>query len=163
LSYVSFVQQLGSIFSLNAKAFTEPIREGETLMNAVNLVRKNFLGAVTVFAVAILLCSSVQVSGKTPAQQAAPKPLIITTTSLPDATVGVAYKATIYPTGGKFPYEFSGTGLPDGLAFGYASDTIYGKATAPGSYDVVITVKDGTKPQQQTATLKTKLVVKAAS
>jgi hypothetical protein len=160
LSYVSSVQPLGSISALNAKAFTQPIREGETLMNAVNLAHSRFLGAAIVFAVAILLCTSLSVAGKAPAQQQTPKPLTITTTSLPDATVGVAYKATIYPTGGKFPYEFSGTGLPDGLAFGYASDTIYGMPTKPGSYDVVITVKDGTKPQQQTATLKAKLVVK---
>jgi putative Ig domain-containing protein len=131
-------------------------------MNAVNFVRiSRFFGAVIVFAVAILLCTSAQMAGKTPAQQQTPSPLKLETTALPDATVGVPYKATIYPDGGKFPYEFSGTGLPDGLAFGYASDTIYGKAATAGSYDVVITVKDGSKPQQ-TVTLKTKLNVNPA-
>lgn len=129
-------------------------------MSTLNLVRGGrYLLAAGVFAAAILLCTALQVAGETPAQQEAPKPLTIKTDSLPDAMVGMAYKATIYPTGGHFPYEFSGTGLPDGLAFGYASDTIYGKATKSGTYDVVITVKDGSKPPQ-TATLKTKLVVK---
>ncbi len=129
-------------------------------MNAVNLIRNSkFLSAVIVFAAAILLCTSAPVAGKTPGPQEGPKPFQITTTSLPDTAVGADYKTTIYATGGKFPYEYSGTGLPPGLAFGYASDTILGKATAPGSYDVVITVKDGSKPQQM-QTLKTKIVVK---
>jgi hypothetical protein len=117
-------------------------------------------GAMSKAIAIILLASAATPAGRRPAQQKAPTPLTIMNTSLAPAKVGVDYKETIYPDGGKFPYEFSGTGLPPGLAFGYASDTIYGKATTAGSYDVVITVKDGSKPPQ-TATLKTKLTVSA--
>ena len=130
-------------------------------MGNVTLIRAGAVFHIMGLAVlAILLCTAAQLAGKSPAQQKAPAPLTITNTLLANARAGADYKETIYPDGGKFPYEFSATGLPPGLAFGYASDTIYGKATTAGSYDVVITVKDGSKPPQ-TATLKTKLTVTA--
>jgi hypothetical protein len=130
------------------------------MRNASSKPASRFLSAHCLAIVIVLLASAAPLAGRPLAQQKAPAPLTITNTSLANAKVGVDYKETIYPEGGKFPYEFSGTGLPPGLAFGYASDTIYGKATTPGSYDVVITVKDGSKPSQ-TATLKAKLTVVA--
>jgi Putative Ig domain len=74
--------------------------------------------------------------------------LQITTKALPDATVGIEYYCVMAASGGETPYDFSGTGLPPNLAFHYASDTIGGKATTPGAYTVVITVKDSSDPQK---------------
>jgi hypothetical protein len=92
----------------------------------------------------------------------ASKKLAITTKSLPNATVGVDYYAVIAATGGELPYDCSGTGLPPNIAFHYASDTLGGKATTPGKYTVVITVKDSADPPH-TASATFQLTVVAAN
>ncbi len=45
-----------------------------------------------------------------------PPPLAITTTSLPAATVGVAYSFQMAASGGVTPYGWTATGLPAGLS-----------------------------------------------
>ena len=87
--------------------------------------------------------------------------LTITTKSLPDATVGVEYYAVIAATGGEPPYDCSGKGLPPNIAFHYASDTLGGKPTTPGTYTVTITVEDSSDPPH-TASATFKLNVLAA-
>jgi hypothetical protein len=85
--------------------------------------------------------------------------LQITTKTLPDATVGVEYYCVMAASGGETPYDFSGAGLPPNLAFHYASDTIGGKAATPGTYTVVITVKDSSEPQKSASvTMKLNVV-----
>ena len=88
------------------------------------------------------------------------KSLTITTKSLPNAVVGAEYYAVIAATGGEAPYDCSGTGLPPGIAFHYASDTLGGKAATPGKYAVVITVKDSADPPH-TVSAKFELTVSA--
>src|SRR5579863_3118587 len=74
-------------------------------------------------------------------------PPMITTTSLPDATLNAAYSATVTATGGVPPLAWtlsSGT-LPAGLALGKSTtDTvnITGKATTAGVSTVTVTVTD---------------------
>lgn len=74
-------------------------------------------------------------------------PPMITTTSLPDATLNAAYSATVTATGGVPPLKWtlsSGT-LPKGLALGSSTtDTvnITGKATVAGVSTVTVTVTD---------------------
>src|ERR1700730_18714086 len=120
-------------------------------MNLKMLVhRPKFARKVSVTTLAILLFSGVQLALSTPTPQASK--LTITTKSLPDATVGVEYCAVIPATGGEPPYDCSGTGLPPNLAFHYTSDTIGGKATTPGTYPVVITVKDSGEPPRSAST-----------
>ncbi len=74
-------------------------------------------------------------------------PVTITTTSLPGATVGVAYTQTLSATGGTPPYSTwlvtSGT-LPPGLTLNSATGTISGTpSTATGSpFIFSVTVKD---------------------
>lgn len=87
-------------------------------------------------------------------------PLRITTKALPKATAGVEYYAVIAATGGEPPYDCTGKGLPANIAFHPDSDTLGGKATAPGTYPVVITVEDSADPQH-TATANFTLTVEA--
>ncbi len=68
-------------------------------------------------------------------------PLVITTASLPNGTVGTAYSASVGATGGTTPLAFSATGLPDGLSIS-AAGAITGTPTAPGAANIVVTVKD---------------------
>lgn len=70
-----------------------------------------------------------------------PGSVSITTTSLPDGTVGQSYSSAVSATGGYQPYTFSATGLPDGLGIG-ASGNITGVPTASGTSTVNVTVTD---------------------
>ncbi|MBA8862722.1 outer membrane autotransporter protein [Ochrobactrum anthropi] len=60
--------------------------------------------------------------------------------SLPDGQVGIDYKAELTAKGGTAPYIYVVSGLPEGLMFN--GDTVSGKPTVAGSFDVEITVTD---------------------
>jgi hypothetical protein len=76
-------------------------------------------------------------------------PPMITTTSVPDATLDTAYTAPITATGGVPPLAWSlssGT-LPKGLALGTSTTgtvNITGKATTAGAFTFTVTVTDAT-------------------
>ena len=72
----------------------------------------------------------------------APPPLTIPTTSAVNGTVGAAYSMTFSAAGGTQPYSFSASGQPGTLTMS-ASGTLSGTPTAPGSFTVAVTVKDG--------------------
>ncbi|HEV2202615.1 MAG TPA: Ig domain-containing protein [Bryobacteraceae bacterium] len=131
-------------------------------MNLKRVARGSaFARAARLAAAGILLFNCIQIGLSAPQSKGAAK-LAIATKSLPNATVGVEYYAVIAATGGEAPYDFSGAGLPQGLAFHPASDTIGGKATTAGTYSVVITARDSTFPAEQSASVTFKLVVVAA-
>jgi hypothetical protein len=83
-------------------------------------------------------------------------PLVITTTSLPAATAGVAYAAPIPGSGGKAPLAWSATGLPGGLTISPTTGAITGTATVAGSSLVKVTLTDA---RSQTASFTASLVV----
>jgi Putative Ig domain. len=63
---------------------------------------------------------------------------------LPNAYVGVMYSQSLVAAGGAPPYIWKvaeGTVLPPGFTF-TSSGVLSGKATAPGSYPVTVTVTD---------------------
>ena len=62
----------------------------------------------------------------------APGPLVITTTSLPNGEINVAYSVTLAATGGATPYTWSLTSgtLPAGLSLNAATGSITGTPTA---------------------------------
>jgi len=72
--------------------------------------------------------------------------LTITTTSLPEGTVGQSYSQTLQATGGKPPYSWnlvSGRGnLPPGLTLNPSSGVISGTPTAGGTFNFTVQVKD---------------------
>jgi Putative Ig domain len=115
-------------------------------------------GVVGGAALAILVSSAFQPASSMQAPQQSKK-LTVTTKTLPNATVGVGYYFVATASGGERPYDFSATGLPEGLAFHPASDTIGGKAATAGTYSVVITARDSTLPKPQTASVTLKLTV----
>lgn len=73
----------------------------------------------------------------------APSALALTTTTLPDGTVGASYSATVTASGGTPPYRFSASGLPAGLSMD-ASGAITGSPSTPGSSSVALGVWDST-------------------
>ncbi|RKY13557.1 MAG: hypothetical protein DRP63_09455, partial [Planctomycetota bacterium] len=94
-----------------------------------------------------------------------PQSLQITTTSLPDATEGVSYSATIEATGGATPYTWTVNGLPLGLTWTQVGDSVEISGTpasgTAGTYSVDVTVTDSSSPaQSDNATLQ--LVVNSA-
>ena len=115
-------------------------------MNLKKLTRNSkFACVVSVLTLATSYFGGIHPALAKPVPQASSK-LNLTTKSLPSATVGVEYYAVIGITGGEPPYDCSGAGLPPNLAFHDASDTLGGKANTPGTYPVVITVRDSADP-----------------
>lgn len=76
-----------------------------------------------------------------------PPYLVITTTSLPDGTVGVTYSATLTATGGFTPYLWSIVGsLPAGLSLNAQTGVISGAPTSAGTSNFAVEVTDGQTP-----------------
>jgi uncharacterized membrane protein YgdD (TMEM256/DUF423 family) len=73
-----------------------------------------------------------------------PAPPAITTTSLPLATIGVPYTATLAVTGGKSPmtWAISSGSLPAGLVFNPSTGVISGTPAILGSHVLSFTVTD---------------------
>ena len=88
-------------------------------------------------------------------------PLAVTTTSLPDGIVSLAYSANLTGAGGRLPYVWSlssGT-LPAGLSLN-SNGTISGSAVAPGTFNFTVQLTDGSG---QTASGSMSIVVVTTS
>ena len=87
-------------------------------------------------------------------------PLFLLTENLNSATAGTAYTHQVIVCGGTGGYEFSASGLPEGLTIS-KSGKISGKTAQAGYYDVQITVTDsGPAKRKQTVTYNFLLKVK---
>lgn len=75
-----------------------------------------------------------------------PDALAITTTSLPDGTVGAAYNGQIQIIGGVDPVAFSASGLPDGLGMDPTNGDITGTVATAGVFSVSVTATDSSTP-----------------
>ncbi len=80
--------------------------------------------------------------------------LQITTPSLPPATAGAPYEATIQADTPALWFLWQHQGLPDGLGMNADSGTISGTPTTPGTYTVTVIAQDAdgnqTAPQRFT-------------
>ena len=90
-------------------------------------------------------------------------PLKITTTSLPNGTVGLAYSANLAATGGLPPYTWSITvgSLPAGLNLDKNTGAISGTPTAAGTSNFTVQVADSQNPSA-TATANLSITIVAA-
>ena len=91
-----------------------------------------------------------------------PAPLGLTTSTLPDGTVGVPYNATIGVAGGTSPYNCSITSgtLPAGLTL--SGCIVSGTPTTAGSSTVTVKVDDAGSPSQTTSGPETIVINPAA-
>jgi hypothetical protein len=91
--------------------------------------------------------------------------LEITTTSLPVATRGKAYSATLTRLGGVGAVRWkSNVALPKGLTLNRTTGKISGTTSTTatiGTFSIVFTVTDSAKPTKHTASATLKLQVKA--
>ena len=76
-------------------------------------------------------------------------PLQVTTSSLPAATGGVPYSATLTAHGGVKPYTWSVTSgsLPPGMTLDSFTGVISGTSDVTGTYQFMVTVKDSEYPR----------------
>ena len=95
---------------------------------------------------------------------AAVSPLVISG-YLTGAVVDQAYSATVIGTGGDGTYNWSVTGLPDGLSATASGGTltVSGTPTGSGSFPVAVTVSDSESPAQTAAADLTLVVADATS
>ncbi len=68
-------------------------------------------------------------------------PLAVSTSSLGDGFLGVAYSSSVAATGGVPPYTWTFGGLPDGVA-GSSGGVLSGTPTKPGAFQVTASVAD---------------------
>jgi hypothetical protein len=96
----------------------------------------------------------------TSATTTAPSSLTISST-LPAATVGSAYNATLAVTGGSAPYTFSTASgqLPEGVLLNSSTGAISGTPTASGSFTFAVSVSD---PEDQTGQQSLQITVASA-
>jgi P2-related tail formation protein len=83
--------------------------------------------------------------------QLVPAVSITTTAFNPStATVGVGYSANsaVTATGGQTPYTWSATGFPTGMSINSSTGAPFGTPTVAGTFNVTVTVKDSSSPQQ---------------
>jgi hypothetical protein len=93
-----------------------------------------------------------------------PAPLAITTTTLPNGTVTVAYNATLQSSGGTAPITWSVTGtLPAGLSLNANTGAITGTPTTAGTSSFTVKATDSTTPTAQTATQALSITVNSAA
>ncbi|HEX3843826.1 MAG TPA: putative Ig domain-containing protein [Steroidobacteraceae bacterium] len=100
-----------------------------------------------------------------PAPPSAPAALAITTTSLPEGTVGNAYAATLAASGGTSPYKWSlsNGSLPSGLSLSAATGAITGKpSSTTNRLSLGIQVTDSSA-QTQTAAATFSLTISAST
>jgi len=88
--------------------------------------------------------------------------LQVTTTSLPAATVGTAYSATVTATGGIPPYTWSLSGQPSWLSINAATGVLAGTPTTAGTTPAfTVSVIDSEAPPQQASATNLSITVNA--
>jgi hypothetical protein len=106
-----------------------------------------------------------QQSFTTPAAAQTTPPLALSTTTLPHATFGTPYTASLAATGGTPMYSWKLTdgSLPAALSLAAGSGTISGTPTAVGTSHFTATVSDASTPSPQTATEPLSITVDPAA
>lgn len=112
------------------------------------MLRSRLLGVrfFALLAVAVLLSSA-----RLAAWQI--DPLTIVTASLPNGEAGIAYRATLQPSGGVNPYTWQlaqGSHLPPGLRLRHHNGLITGTPTTAGEYHFTLTLSDVNAPPSHT-------------
>jgi hypothetical protein len=91
-------------------------------------------------------------------------PLAITTTTLPNGTVGVAYNTTLQSSGGTPPVTWAVTVglLPAGLTLNSSTGAITGSPTTTATSNFTVKATDSATPTAQTATQALSITVVAS-
>ncbi len=143
----------GTATSSGAFSFSVTVKDAESTPQAVT----------SALSLAVVAVSTTSTSAPTPTSTSTPvsvQALQLTSSTLTNGTVGIAYSARLSASGGTAPYNWSvaSGSLPAGLALS-PSGTISGTATSSGSFSFSVTVKDAeSTPQAVTSALKLTIV-----
>jgi len=126
----------GSTQNLSSSASWSSSSTGVASVNASGLATALSPGTATISAALSGVTGTATLTVKA-------APLTVTTTSLPNASQGVAYSSTLSASGGLPPYVWSiPSGLPPGLALNASTGTLSGTPSQVGVYGFTATVTD---------------------
>ncbi len=163
ISYQQTLQAAGGITPYTWSITTGSLPPGLTLASSTGQISGKPTQAGTFSFTVQVADSSRLTASKAFSLSIASSQLTITTTSLPNGTIGQAYSATLAATGGATPYTWSvalGT-LPSGLSLSTAG-LIAGTPTQAGTFSATFQVKDSTYAQPQTATKSLSILIASA-
>jgi hypothetical protein len=89
--------------------------------------------------------------------------LTITTTTLPNGSVGTAYSTPLAASGGVTPYTWAISGQPAWLSISPSTGALSGTPTSAGTVSFTVYVKDSTTPSPLTASQPLSLTINGAS
>jgi hypothetical protein len=129
----------------------------------IGMVNMRNLGLSLIVVTAAFLAGCGSVS-KSPTTTVAAGNLTITTTSLANGTVGIAYSSPITASGGATPYTYGASSLPSGLAINGSTGAITGTPaqSSIGTGSAAIKVTDSTTPSAQSATSNLSITISPA-
>ena len=121
--------------------------------------------ALTRLFTVVALTALVSACGQVGTGGTSPAPLIVATTAVPEAQVGVAYSAALTASGGTAPYTWQvvADSLPSGMSLDAASGALTGMPTTPtAATAVTFEVSDSGDPAQtNTVTLQVSVAAPA--
>ncbi len=154
LAYSTTLTATGGVPGYTWSISIGALPSGLTVNTSTGVISGNPLGAGTVnFTIKVTDSTAVSQTANV-SIRILPSQLQITTTSLPNGQIGVAYSATLVAAGGTTPYTWgvSGGALPSGVTLNTSTGVISGTPTASGGFTVTVTVNDSSVPlQTQTA------------
>jgi glucose/arabinose dehydrogenase len=130
----------GSTQNLTSQATWTSSSTAVATINSSGLATSSSAGTTTI---------SATLSGRSGSSTLTVQPgLAITTASLPNGTVNVAYSATLAGSGGTAPYSWAlaGGSLPGGLALNPSSGLINGTPTSAGTFNFTVRLSDSSNP-----------------
>ena len=150
LAYSTTLTATGGVPSYTWSISVGALPSGLTLNASTGVISGTPLGSGTVSFTIKVTDSATNTQTANVSIKVLPSQLTVTTTSLPNGQIGVAYSAALAAAGGTTPYTWAITSgaLPANVTLNASTGLLSGTPTASGSFTVTFTVTDTSVPVQ---------------